>query len=69
MSAAVQRLMLPVETAEALRISPRTLEKMRLTGSPLRFVRVGRRCLYDPADVAAYVEASKFASTAEASRK
>lgn len=67
-AADVAGLLLPSEVAAQLRLSVRTLEKMRLNGSSLKFVRLGKRVLYDPIDVRAFIEASKFASTAAAAR-
>ena len=64
-----EALLIPAEAAELLRLSPRTLEKMRTSGSSLKFVRLGRRCLYDLRDVRAYIEANKFTSTAEADHR
>ncbi len=55
------------EAAEALRLSPRTLERHRLTGTGPKFVKAGRRVLYRPGDIEAWAEANTFASTSEAS--
>ncbi|WP_237051373.1 helix-turn-helix transcriptional regulator [Magnetospirillum sp. ME-1] len=53
------------ETAEILRLSPRTLERHRLTGTGPKFVKAGRRVFYRPSDIDAWVEANTFASTSE----
>ncbi|ARJ65053.1 hypothetical protein WV31_04935 [Magnetospirillum sp. ME-1] len=53
------------EAAEALRLSERTLERHRLTGTGPRFVKAGRRVLYRPADIEAWAEANTYASTSE----
>ena len=47
-------------------VSPRSLEKWRLTGGGPRFVKLGRRVAYDPRDLAAWLEKHKVGSTAEA---
>ena len=65
---ATQSLLLPTEAAQILRLSPRTLEKMRTAGSSLRFVRLGRRVLYSQTDIADYVTANTVRSTAEVGR-
>ena len=46
------------ETAKNLRISLRTLQS-RVQAGMLRAVRQGSRVMFDPADVAKYVEACK----------
>ena len=56
----------PDETAEVLRTSPRTLERRRRDGTGPKFVKLGRRCLYRPEDVDAYLSEHTVASTAEA---
>jgi excisionase family DNA binding protein len=55
------------EAAAALRISQRSLERMRVSGaSGLRFVRVGRRSVrYREEDIADYVAARTVRSTSE----
>lgn len=50
-------------------ISPRTLEKWRVQGGGPRYSKLGRsrgRVLYDPRDLAAWLEANKVSNTAEA---
>ncbi len=42
-----------------------TLAKWRLTGSGPRFIRVNRRIAYDPADITAWLDARRVASTSE----
>ncbi len=54
------------EAAELLRISPRTLERHRVTGTGPRFIKAGRRVLYRLADLEAWTASNTFASTAEA---
>ena len=57
------------ECAERLRLSPRTLERMRVEGRGPRYVKAGpgsqSRVLYCEADLAAWVEAQRFTSTCE----
>jgi excisionase family DNA binding protein len=54
------------EAASVLRLSERTLERMRVHGSSLRFVRLSRRSIrYRQADLDAYVAARVVASTSE----
>lgn len=53
------------EAAAALRLSPRTLERHRLTGTGPKFKKLGRRVVYSRADIEAWVSASTFSSTSE----
>jgi Helix-turn-helix domain len=56
------------EAAEALRLSERTLERMRLTGLGPAYVKAGRRVLYRQADLEIWVASQVRASTSEARR-
>jgi hypothetical protein len=56
------------EAAKALRLSERTLERMRLTGLGPVYVKAGRRVLYRQADLEAWVASQVRASTSEARR-
>ncbi|MER9494167.1 MULTISPECIES: helix-turn-helix domain-containing protein [unclassified Mesorhizobium] len=48
-------LLTPPEAAETLRVSARTLERWRMTGSGPKFVRIGpRRLAYRVADILAF---------------
>jgi len=47
-------------------LSVRTLERWRLEGCGPRFVRVGRRVMYRPADLGAFIERHARTSTREA---
>ena len=51
--------------AERLCITEGTLAKWRLYASGPRFIRVGRRIAYDPADIAAWLNARRVTSTSE----
>lgn len=64
-------LLLPAEAAQYLRLSPRTLEKLRTKGGGPRFARLGRRVLYfrqGEGGLDAWVEAHTVSSTAEVAR-
>jgi len=56
------------EAAEYLRLSPRTLEHWRETGSGPQFVKMGRIVRYAREALEAYLANSKYRSTAEASK-
>lgn len=60
------------QTAEILKISPRTLERMRIEGSGPRFMKAGRgkrsRVLYRLVDIESWLDANAYHSTAEFSR-
>lgn len=55
-----------LETAEHLRLSGRTLERMRVEGRGPRFRKFGRRVVYAVSDIEAWSDAHSFSSTAEA---
>lgn len=57
--------LLPKEAAAVVRLSARTLERLRLSGTGPRFVKAGRRVLYRRADIDAWAETHTFASTSE----
>ncbi|MBH1430902.1 helix-turn-helix domain-containing protein [Stenotrophomonas maltophilia] len=44
--------------ATRLGLSKSTLEKMRCDGRGPRYLKVGKRCFYRPADLDAYLEAA-----------
>ncbi|MEO1282849.1 MAG: helix-turn-helix domain-containing protein [Pseudomonadota bacterium] len=60
------------EAAEVLKISTRTLERMRVEGSGPRFMKAGpgrrSRVLYQLADITSWLEAKAYHSTSEFSR-
>jgi excisionase family DNA binding protein len=56
------------EAAMALRISERTLERWRCRGGTLPFVKAGRRVLYRPADIEAFISARIRTSTSDLGR-
>jgi predicted DNA-binding transcriptional regulator AlpA len=45
--------------------SPSTFEKRRLTGGGPRFIKMGRRVVYDPTDLDAWLASNRRASTSE----
>jgi len=53
------------EAAEVLRLSPRTLERLRLTGGGIPFRKFGRRVVYARADVFDWAANRRFTSTSE----
>jgi hypothetical protein len=64
-----RRYLNTVEASRILRLSPRTLERMRVEGTGPRYLKAGRgtraRVLYRPTDVDAWLEAQTFQSTSE----
>lgn len=56
------------EAAEILRISERTLERMRLTGDGPLFMKAGaRRVIYSASDIESWLTERTYKSTSEAS--
>jgi predicted DNA-binding transcriptional regulator AlpA len=59
----------PVDTAVAARLSglaAHTLENLRHLGGGPRFIKLGRKVMYDPADIYAWLDTHKVSSTSEA---
>ena len=59
------RLLSTTEAAAQLGLSPAYLNKKRVTGGGPAFVKIGARVTYDPADLEAWVQASKRRSTSD----
>ena len=47
-------------------VSPGTLENWRVQGTGPKFIKAGKRVMYDPADIEAWKQANRFQSTSEA---
>ena len=62
-------LLLTREAALYLRLSPRTLERLRVSGAGPRFLKAGRgiraRVLYRQSDLAQWLSTHEFSSTSE----
>jgi predicted DNA-binding transcriptional regulator AlpA len=62
-----------IEVAEMLRISRRTLERMRVEGTGPRFLKVGpgkrSRVIYRQQDVSEWIDRFRFGSTSEYGRR
>ncbi len=54
------------EAAKSLRLSQRTLERLRVAGTGPSFVKAGRRVLYRATALESWADARTFRSTAEA---
>jgi hypothetical protein len=53
------------EAAEFLRLSERTMERQRLTGTGPKFVRIGRAIRYRPRDLLDHLDRHVYRSTSE----
>jgi excisionase family DNA binding protein len=53
------------EAAELLKLSQRTIERLRVSGLGPRFVRVGRSIRYRLTDIESYISSRVVASTSE----
>ncbi len=47
-------------------VAPKTLENWRSDGKGPKFIRAGRKVLYDPNDITAWKDANRHSSTSEA---
>lgn len=54
------------EAAPLVGVSAGTLDNWRVAGRGPRFVKAGRKVVYDPAEIAAWKAANCFSSTSEA---
>jgi len=59
------RYLTNAESATLLRLSPRTLEKLRVEGGGPRFHKFGRRVLYAIADIEAWANARTCVMTCD----
>lgn len=57
------RLLTERETADLTRLSPRTLERLRATGTGCQYVKLGRRVFYRPLDLQAWIDSNLCSST------
>lgn len=48
-------------------VSPGTMENWRVRGVGPKFIKAGRKVLYDPDDIEAWKDANRFQSTSEVS--
>jgi hypothetical protein len=53
------------EAASFLRLSPRTLERHRVTGNGPKFMKAGKRVLYSDEELRNWLAANTFQSTSE----
>jgi predicted DNA-binding transcriptional regulator AlpA len=60
-----RRYLTQTHLSKLLNLSPRTLERMRAEGTGPRFIKAGRRVLYQWEDVEAWLARRSFISTAE----
>jgi len=64
-SAALKQMLSTPEAASYLGLGKSTLDKLRLRGGGPKFITLGRRVVYDAADLQAWVESRKRTSTSE----
>lgn len=63
----VRRMLRTPDAAEYCGSSSSTFEKLRLTGGGPHFVKIGRRVVYDPADLDAWLAENRQRSTSDRS--
>jgi Helix-turn-helix domain len=61
----MQSLLTQSECAELLRLSERTLERLRVSGTGSKFLRIRHGVRYRPADVEAWTASLVVSSTSE----
>lgn len=59
----IEHLLRAKSLAERIGVTEQCLAKWRLEGRGPRFIRVQRRIMYDPTDVAAWLDARRVNST------
>ena len=65
MTTEIQIVLSAEQVAERLGLSTSTLAKMRLSGGGPAYSKLGRRVVYRPVDIDAWVHANQFRSTSE----
>jgi predicted DNA-binding transcriptional regulator AlpA len=64
----MQSLLTQRQCAEMLALSERTLERLRVTGTGPKFLRIRHSVRYRPADVEAWLASQVVSSTSEAAQ-
>jgi predicted DNA-binding transcriptional regulator AlpA len=62
----MDRLLTQRQTSEIVSLSERTLERLRVSGTGPRYVKLGRRVAYRQADIEAWIASRVVSSTSEA---
>ncbi len=66
---AAERFLTTLECAAILRLSPRTLERLRVQGAGPRYVKAGpglrSKVLYQLADILAWTDAQRYSATSQ----
>lgn len=65
MTTHVPKLLNVTEACEQLGVSKSWLAQSRLTGRGPAFTKIGTRCLYDPADLTAWLASQRRSSTSQ----
>jgi predicted DNA-binding transcriptional regulator AlpA len=61
----MRQLLNVLEAAKYLRMAPQTLAKMRCEGTSPPFIKVGRRVLYDLAEIDSWLDQRRRRSTSD----
>ncbi|MEM6474658.1 MAG: helix-turn-helix domain-containing protein [Pseudomonadota bacterium] len=64
----LEPLLTTAEAAPVIGVSAGTLENWRVNGYGPRFIKSGRRVVYDPTDIEAWKNENRFQSTSEANQ-
>ena len=69
MSTTQKRLLTPKEVEEQYGFPVRLLERWRMVGGGPQYIKAGRRRLYTPEDLEAYIDSRRVSNTAEAKQR
>lgn len=62
----MEKLLTTKEAAPPCGVEPHTMENWRLIGKGPKFIRAGRKIVYDPADIERWKASNRYSSTSEA---
>lgn len=61
----LHKLLTTLDAAPVAGVAVKTLENWRSVGIGPKFIRAGRKVLYDPVDIAAWKDANRYSSTSQ----
>lgn len=61
----MDKLLTEVDAAPLIGVKVKTLQNWRVSGAGPRFIKAGRRIVYDPADIQVWKDARRVSSTSQ----